>query len=73
MAQSKNIVPGHPVTRSSIASDRQSALGTGAASKGEGRGVHQTSGALNRGEATGAGSGSMGPGRPRPLSRSPGK
>lgn len=72
MAQPK-INPGHPVTKSSIASDRLSALGCGAATKGEGNGVKTTSGALNAGEGKGHGAGSMGPGRPRPLSRSPGK
>jgi hypothetical protein len=73
MAQSKNNHPGHPFTRSSIPSDRQSAIGVGAATKGEGRGIKQTSLAMNRGEGKGPGAGSMGRGDPRPLSRTPGK
>ena len=73
MAQSKNTHPGHPLSRTSIASDRQSAIGVGAATKGEGRGINTTSGALNRGEGKGPGAGSMGRGDPRPLTRMPGK
>jgi hypothetical protein len=73
MAQSKVVNPGHPVTHPSIASDRQSAIGCGAATKGEGNGIRTTSGALNRGEGASYGSGSMGKGTPHPLSRTPGK
>jgi hypothetical protein len=64
MTQSKDIIPGHKLVRTSIPSDRSSAIGGV---------VKTTSHALNRSEAKGPGSGSMGVGRPRPVSRSPGK
>jgi hypothetical protein len=63
--QSKNITPGHPVKKTSIPSDSQSAIGCGPAKKGHGNGVHQTSHALNHGEAKGYGAGGMASGRPR--------
>lgn len=62
MAQSKNITPGHPVSRETIPSDRESAIGCGSATKGEGHGIKQTSHALSHGEAKGYGTGSMGKG-----------
>jgi hypothetical protein len=65
MAQPK-INPEHPVTKSSIASDRQSSIGCGAATKGEGNGISTTSGALNKGEGKSYGAGSMGS-KSRPL------
>jgi hypothetical protein len=68
MPQSKDTHPGHPVTKQTIASDKLSATGCGPATKGHGRGISTTSGALNRGEGTGYGVGSMGSGRPRPVS-----
>ena len=60
MAQSKNTHPGHPVTKQTIPSDKQSSIGCGAATKGIGRGINTTSLALNRGEAKGCGVGNMG-------------
>jgi hypothetical protein len=65
MAQPK-INPGHPVIKSSIASDRLSSIGCGAATKGEGNGISTTSGALNRGDSKSYGAGSMGT-KSRPL------
>jgi hypothetical protein len=57
VAGRKDITPGHPVSKTSIASDHMSA-----------KPINTTSGALNRGEAKGCGVGSMGAGRPRPIS-----
>jgi len=65
MAQ-PTINPAHPVTKSSIASDRISSIGCGAATKGQGNGISTTSGALNRGDSKSYGAGSMGT-KSRPL------
>jgi hypothetical protein len=59
MAQPK-INPGHPVSRTSIPSDRESATGCGPVTKGYGKGIQTTSHALNHYEGKGYGAGKMG-------------